>query len=176
MMLHPDLAVPWRVCHEMLAARGYTITHADAAAQTLVAAPTAAAPAGASPIHVFFSTDPKFNNKVAQRYYYLIATQHLAHCILVHAGAITSAVRATLDSFYGVRVELFPLADLAFNVTTHVLVPRHRRVPKDPDETEYNKFPVLRTTDPVARFYGYVPNDLVEITRADGTLAYRIVK
>jgi DNA-directed RNA polymerase subunit H (RpoH/RPB5)/sRNA-binding regulator protein Hfq len=154
---------------EMLTARGYTVfSHKPLRI-------IASGAAFAVPVHVFFVDADKLNIKLAKHYYYIINTEEIRHCILIYKDAITSAVRTTLTSFYSVRVELFMMRELQFNILTHELVPHHSKITKQPGE-EYQKYPVMKTTDAVARFLGYQAGDVVRIVRRDKSVSYRIVK
>jgi DNA-directed RNA polymerase subunit H (RpoH/RPB5) len=67
------------------------------------------------------------------------------------------------------------MRELQFNILTHDLVPLHTKIPKQPGE-DYSKYPVMKTTDPVARFLGFQGGDVVRIERRDHSIAYRYVK
>lgn len=93
----------------------------------------------------------------------------------------------------GSNAQLFNETELTVNITKHQLVPQHSIV-EDPKKRKQilerfsqdsagnihmELFPGLFTNDPVAKYYNYKPNDLVEIRnpRRDGfyDLYYRIV-
>jgi len=69
---------------------------------------------------------------------------------------------------------------LLYNITKHRLVPKHRCLSVYETATFKRKYgvkiPVLLQTDAVVKFYNFKPNDIIEITRADGIVMYRIVK
>lgn len=72
------------------------------------------------------------------------------------------------------NMQFFTLKELAFNITHHVLVPKHELVT---DEQEIQKivedyclkskhhFPIILKTDPVAKYYGAQSGSLFRITR-----------
>jgi DNA-directed RNA polymerase subunit H (RpoH/RPB5) len=71
-------------------------------------------------------------------------------------------------------VDLFHINDLQFNVTNHVLVPKHELVTdekeKDKIQSTYNVsnltlFPVILSNDPVVKMIGGTSGDLVKVTR-----------
>jgi len=74
----------------------------------------------------------------------------------------------------GMTVQFFDLKEVSFNITKHVLVPKHEVID---DETEIaeivktyqvktkHQFPLILRTDPVAKYYGMKPGNLVRITR-----------
>lgn len=108
--------------------------------------------------------------------------QNIKHCIIVYNETITPAVKKDIPRFekIGFRFELFQLDDLQFNCTKHSLVPKHTLL--TPEETKYFKeqygsnIPVLLHIDPIARFYGFLPGQIIRITRRNGFISYRIVK
>ena len=107
--------------------------------------------------------------------------------IIVIKGVMTpSAIRASEALGEVIQVEIFLEEELVFDVTQHDDVPQHRVIPeKDKDLLlkEYNiktfQLPVLKATDPVARFYGLVTGQVVKIERKSETsgiyYTYRVV-
>lgn len=71
-------------------------------------------------------------------------------------------------------MQFFDLKEVAFNITKHVLVPRHEVIDDEEKIKEivekYNvrskhHFPIMLKTDPVARYYGINSGSLVKIVR-----------
>jgi len=87
------------------------------------------------------------------------------------------------------NVELFCKSFLEFNITKHVLVPKHTLIKKDSKEIDdikktYQLFkleqlPIILETDPVSKFYGAKEGDVFTIdkkSRTNGTYkSYRYV-
>ena len=74
-------------------------------------------------------------------------------------------------------VQLFELDKLMYNVTKHVLVPKHK-ILNDGEKhdlltryslSSYNQLPIILKTDPVAQYIGMKNGDVCEITRASQT-------
>lgn len=75
--------------------------------------------------------------------------------------------------------QYFHLDILTFNITQHILVPKHEKL----NETEktalihelniktINQLPIIYKTDPVAKYYGLKENDICKITRPSETTA-----
>lgn len=73
-----------------------------------------------------------------------------------------------------INMQFFVVDELLFNITKHVLVPKHEVIT---DEKEiaglverYNvksrhQFPLILKSDPVAKYYGIKPGQVVKITR-----------
>ena len=71
-------------------------------------------------------------------------------------------------------IELFSHAELTYNLLKHELVPRHTVIGHSKQND--NKFPILRRTDPVAKFLAFRSGNIVKIERSDGSLYIRFVK
>jgi DNA-directed RNA polymerase subunit H (RpoH/RPB5) len=72
------------------------------------------------------------------------------------------------------KIQMFELKEVMFNITKHVLVPKHEvvddEVAIDAIVKQYNVrskhyFPILLKTDPIARYYGIKSGSLVRVTR-----------
>lgn len=107
----------------------------------------------------------------------------IQHGILVYREKPTPNVKKNIESIKNIKVhlELFQENELGINITKHELVPKHRRMDKTETQTEFftknrTKFPALLKSDPISRFYAYERGDVIEITRKNGFVCYRIVK
>lgn len=76
------------------------------------------------------------------------------------------------------KFEVHLLKKLQFNITKHILVPKHEiiRDPKVKEEIKQmymlkstSQIPIILKTDPVAKYYGIKSGDLVKITRPSET-------
>ena len=106
----------------------------------------------------------------------------IKHCIIVHEGQTTPAVRTVIEKSpeIGLIIELFNVGDLQFNITKHILVPKHEVLEEKEAKIFKKKYgsniPVLLKSDPISRFYDFRRGDVVRITRKSGVIAYRIVR
>ena len=76
--------------------------------------------------------------------------------------------------------------ELLFDITKHILVPKHTKYTEDYDILKKNlmikhldKLPFIGFNDPVARFIGLKENDIVKIERnelSQNNVSYRICK
>jgi DNA-directed RNA polymerase subunit H (RpoH/RPB5) len=79
-------------------------------------------------------------------------------------------------------LEVLTFANLAFPISTHVLVPKHTALSVDEAKAfettrkiTRDKLPLLKLSDPVRIWYGWMPNTIVRIDRPVG-VAWRVVK
>jgi len=159
------------ICYEMLLARGYTITN-DKRDQGYI---TARTPKNIE-VYVFFIDEPKLNMSTVKFYYYIIYKENIRHCIFVYANTITTSVKKTLCNIYNTRVELFKSNELQYNITKHSLVPSHTVITKTDEHSECSKYPILKRSDAIAKYYGFMSGELIRVDRLDGSICYRIVK
>jgi DNA-directed RNA polymerase I, II, and III subunit RPABC1 len=85
-------------------------------------------------------------------------------------------------------VEIFWLNNVVFNITKHVLVPKHIKMTEDEIKILMEKhyivsksvFPVMNRDDPIARYLNLSSGDLCKIIRKSQTsgeyVSYRVVK
>jgi len=104
------------------------------------------------------------------------AVDGAVHVILVFhtkpQGTTTRSITAE-GATKGVTFEFFELTPLQYNVSRHVYVPRHEKVPREGVEailkTYYLKskfhLPQILESDPMARYLGLKHGDVVKITR-----------
>lgn len=111
-------------------------------------------------------------------------------CILVfrdvpsNCEAIAKKLKEDLSMTTLPFIEVFSLEELQFNVTKHHLVPKHERI-TSPAEIQSvlqkygvrkNQLPIiLAKTDPVCRYLGAEPGDLIKITRMSPTAGEHII-
>lgn len=100
-------------------------------------------------------------------------------------------IKNKLTEFYlkkgGCRVQVFLLQELAFNLTKHRLVPKHRLMnPVEVDKlrnqytlTSLKQLPIILESDPVSKYFNFKPGNVCEITRMNVltgiSKAYRLV-
>ena len=133
-----------------------------------------------SSVIVFFNSSVKINNDRIQEYISKMKGLNFVHAIVVHDKAVTPMAQKVVEELQGIRIELFPMKSLRYNITKHRLVPRH--VPLSKMEMKSfkdlygTKIPYLLYSDPVARFYDFQRGDIIKIERSNGFICYRIVK
>lgn len=100
--------------------------------------------------------------------------QEYATTILVIREKPTAAVIKSLREYQKTDVQLFLMKNLVFNVTKHELVPRHEVIRDeaamqailDAYQLKHkHHLPLIYDDDPVAKYYGLKPGQLVRVTR-----------
>ena len=151
-------------------------------------------------IVIFFTIgddiDVILNTKVIKTYINYMDKNDIKHSIIIYEskkqgshkyttegqGNITPKVKEIISKYIW-KIEFFHENELKFNKTKHCLVPKH--IPLNKKDTEefkkqYGvKFPVILTTDPIARYFGLGKGDIVKIIRknnGDDLIYYRITK
>lgn len=104
----------------------------------------------------------------------------------MYATSITPFARQLLQQMESVVLELFKEEELLVNITKHVLVPKHHVLSDDDKRALLARYklkdtqlPRIQSDDPVARFYGLRPGQVVKIIRRSETagryVTYRLV-
>jgi DNA-directed RNA polymerase subunit H (RpoH/RPB5) len=160
-----------KTCKELLIARGYTVEEEDAERILGVK--------NGEHICVFIVESP-INVKTVETLISLMNTENLNKGIVVYYHKITPYAKNVIEASEDVTLELFSERELRFNITNHSYVPKHELVLQTDKcavqlASISSKLPRLLQTDPVVRFYGFQPKDIIRITRKDNSVAYRTV-
>tara|TARA_Y100000996_G_scaffold412857_1_gene399885 strand:- start:873 stop:1544 length:672 start_codon:yes stop_codon:yes gene_type:complete len=98
-----------------------------------------------------------------------------------------NAIKEFLDSLELRKFEKFYYKSVLYNITNHVLVPKHEIIEEDEINEVFNKYniknkkdlPKLFTSDPIAKFYGFNDGEVCKITRHNRNVGinnvYRLV-
>ena len=124
-------------------------------------------------VYLYIITQNKLNVDLIKYYYSLFHTEDIKHAILVYQNSVTASVKKILHSI-DIHIELFCANELKYNVLDHVLVPKHTKI--ENMKRNEKKYPILKRTDPVARFMGFKHGDIIRINRNDDSIYYRYVK
>lgn len=97
--------------------------------------------------------------------------------IFIFKEDVSAQNRRSISEFFKSH-QVFQISELMFNVSRHALVPAHE-VMRDEEEikqmfTKYNiksraQLPAIHQSDPMAKYMGMVPGDVVRITRPSPT-------
>ena len=101
------------------------------------------------------------------------------HGLIVYMDTATPVAKKIVEESQKMKIELFHEKELQYNLTKHYLVPLHElKYKKDNLEAKdfkKNKYPIISQKDPVSRFYGWSVGDVIQVTRKDGFVMFRIV-
>ena len=133
---------------------------------------------------VFMEILVKLNVAEIKRKIVIMEEEKIPHTIIIHnqLDIPTSNVKGIIEQLpnLNMEIEAFPDSDLLINITKHVYVPKHEVLSVEEGRNFRAKYgtdiQVLLKTDPISRFYNYRKGDIIEITRKNGCIAYRIVK
>tara|TARA_B100000405_G_scaffold207145_1_gene145710 strand:- start:5181 stop:5813 length:633 start_codon:yes stop_codon:yes gene_type:complete len=81
-----------------------------------------------------------------------------------------------------IKVEMFEIKNLLFNITKHSYVPLHIVMSKEDSQEIYDRFsiknktqlPIIHRTDPVAKYYDFKAGDLIKIVRGSTAIGESI--
>uniref|UniRef100_A0A7S1ESI1 DNA-directed RNA polymerases I, II, and III subunit RPABC1 n=1 Tax=Timspurckia oligopyrenoides TaxID=708627 RepID=A0A7S1ESI1_9RHOD len=138
-------------------------------------------------IYVFFPQDPKLGVKPIREYCERMQRDGIHHAIIVLLSGMTPSAKEAVHIVSSQhRLELFLQNELLVNITEHVLVPKHellspaeKRALLKMYKLKESQLPRIQMKDPVARYYGLTPGQVVRITRPSETagryVTYRLV-
>lgn len=88
--------------------------------------------------------------------------------VIVHSKPLTSDAKKMAN---GPLIETFEYDEMAFDLLD--VVPKHEKVLDRPKD--WKRFPIIRKTDAVCKYYNFQPKDIVKIVNDDNTIEYRRV-
>ena len=162
----------YNVCIEMLNQRGYTIMEQK---QDIMAIKQ-----NKENVIVIFNNSDSFDNKSMKDVITKMKDEEVNHAIIVYKNKVTPHVKNILEQNVELYIELFSEKELQYNITKHRLQPVFDKLPEK-DAIEFKKkygikIPVMKSEQPISRFYNYKKGDMIRIIRKDGYISYRIVK
>ena len=110
----------------------------------------------------------------------ILETDKYKHGIIIYQNLLTSSTKKILDNLYKFNIELFLLRELQYDITKFKYFCLHEKISIEETKMVKEKFgntlPILLKTDAVSRYYFFQRNDIIKITRKNGTIIYRVVK
>lgn len=127
----------------------------------------------------FLNEDEKLNIQGIKDRISIMNKENANKCIIVYRSNVTSSAKKSLETLE-YEFELFAMHELQLNITKHRLVPKHIRVSssekEELDKNYKGKLPIILSSDPISRYYGFKKGEYIRIIRKDGSIAYRVVK
>ena len=171
----------YETCVEMIEHRGYIIIDQDD--ERILATRENRVTKKDEQICVFITNTSKFNVESIQEYISMMKKMDVWNCIIVYRDSATPVAKKIIEETKDMNIELFTEDELQYNITKHVLVPKHEIVFKKGTvgcvnfKKKYtDNLPIILKTDPVSRYYGYEKGDIIKITRRNGYVVFRIVR
>jgi DNA-directed RNA polymerase I, II, and III subunit RPABC1 len=134
-------------------------------------------------IKLIYYLASKFKWSELKKFFEDLSNQENTLYILIVADKISQNNMKSIAAM-NLNMQIFNIKELQFNITKHVLVPKHEIV-HDQEEIKRilenyclkNKFqlPIILKTDPVSRYFGLKNGDIVKITRYSPTSGEYIV-
>lgn len=84
--------------------------------------------------------------------------------MLIGIDKIDKKQQDTINKLGLIPVEVFTIEDLLYNVTHSIYVPKHEKI-NNFTAAKINELPTLLTYDPVIRYYGWQPGDIIKVHR-----------
>lgn len=161
-----------KVTIEMLQDRGYTNIQAcqtvEEITENMIEGHYIVCGGGRKLIQVFFHNEDRVGVKQLRLW---VEGSSADNIIVVSLEGPTAFTRREADQNYK-QVQFFLFKELCVNITKHCLVPFHEKIQMDKLPLELSstmdELPSLYTTDKVAQYYAFQPNDLIRITRTAG--------
>jgi len=88
--------------------------------------------------------------------------------VIVHSKPLTSDAKKIAN---GPLIETFEHDEMSFDLIA--VVPKHEKVLEKP--TDWTRFPILRKSDAVCKYYNFKPKDVIKVMNDDNTVEYRRV-
>lgn len=164
-MIHPNII---KNIKEMCIDRGYNILYEKE--QEIVT----------DKCYIIFTGDIKININYIKDLTRLMTEQNIEHVIVIYNGNITMNTQNINDIKLLYNIEFFSEKSFMYNVTKHVLVPKHEKLIRNTDEyklilKDKNNLPHIFEIDPICKYYNFKQGDLLKITRKNNIIAYRLV-
>lgn len=131
----------------------------------------------------FFISKTKLNIALAREFLSYAKDKHISHLLIIYNGdfknSITPKTKECLENLDDIRVEFFTIGELQYNVTKHVLVPKHVLATKEERDDIKKRYkivelPILLKSDPISRYYNFKVGDIIKIMRKK-SIIFRVV-
>jgi len=115
---------------------------------------------------------------VTQNFLKIVNKSNLKEAILIIDAPLSTDSKSNLKAQSTLKIQIFNENDLTFNPTLHVDTPRHELINDNELENllkdmkvDISKLLIIKSTDPVVRYYGWSPGHVVRIHRNDSALS-----
>lgn len=136
-------------------------------------------------IIVFILYKDKINMNIIRKLLDIADMLKISHLIIVYndsyKNSITSKLKHRIEELMDKNVEFFPISSLQYNITKHVLVPKHVLATEEEEKDIKSKYKIndlpviLAQYDPVCCYYNFKPGSIIKIIRKKD-INFRVVK
>ena len=164
-----------QICKEMVSDRGYTMIIAENPESF-----TAQNHNNTSDmIHIQIIRNSKVNIRHATDLISILAKSKIKNAIIIYGDSVTPSTVKLIDDTRNVKIQLFNVDELQFNITKHVLQPVFRKITGgeylEMKRFSINKFPKMSKHDAICKYYNFNIGDLIEISDQNEITRYRLV-
>ena len=200
-----NILTSFRILHEMFADRGYDLrsmnTYSDKEIELIKDASGYDKGSNGSIFQIRMNSNMKLIYHMKSKYMkgelqkFLnsidVEEDEITHIILVFKEKINSNNEKNIKSLIAqyndkqgtnVKVEMFDIKNLLFNITKHSYVPKHVLMSKEEAQEILDKYsiknktqmPIIYKTDPVAKYFDFKAGDMIRIHRASTAIGESI--
>ena len=138
--------------------------------------------------YVYFCKEDKSGIKSYKNVLKFVNENQCNSVIFIYKSSITIFAKNEFEKMSNdnIQIELFSESQLEYNITKHILVPKHKLLSQEEKQNvlkslrcELKSLPVITVNDPISRYYNFKRGQLIEITRKSPTngvyILYRVV-
>lgn len=166
----------FNTCLDIFKYRNYTVTESDIDTCTI----KGINPDTNTGVFVIFNNTPKFDTKSVKQIIMTLKNNAINHGIVVYNNNITPVTKNIIDSIQDIKIEIFAVSDLQYNILNHRLQPVFEKLDYYQAESFKKNFgtkiPILKVDNPISKFCGYSKGDIIRVIRKNNYIIYRIVR
>jgi DNA-directed RNA polymerase I, II, and III subunit RPABC1 len=129
---------------------------------------------------IYFYDQEKLNIDAIKEFINELMKNNISHGIIIYKNIITSSCKKILMNLFKFDIELFYIKELLYDITKFKYYCIHDKLNEKESQKILQRYgahlPILLKSDPISRYFYFQKNDIIKITRRNGTIAYRIVK
>jgi DNA-directed RNA polymerase subunit H (RpoH/RPB5) len=120
-------------------------------------------------VTVFFIEHNKVSSQVIKS---IISTTKTKHIIIIYAFSLTPDAKQSINTESPFQFEIFSFDEMSYDPIE--IVPPHKKIDNKP--AEWNKFPIILTSDIIARYYWFKHGDVIAIDENNYTSYRKCIK
>ncbi len=127
---------------------------------------------------VFYANKPSSNTKIPVQiirdFLHVMEKYIITEAILIVNAPLSDKGNDTLKAIKMTKWQIFYDEDLTYNPTTHIFTPKHEALTQDEVKSklaewkvDISKLLIIESTDPIVKYYGWTPGQVIRIYRND---------